>query len=117
MVASRSAEVSGSSYFELVFPLPDGSAEAQERLAALEDPSATAETADLAPEERLDEVNRLRDNIASAEQRLREVERDFRRDIDALDNSLRFWTLWLPPLLILLLGLGLTGWRRWRARP
>lgn len=104
-------------YVEEQAALQAGIEEAQERLAALEDPSATAETADLAPEERLDEVNRLRDNIASAEQRLREVERDFRRDIDALDNSLRFWTLWLPPLLILLLGLGLTGWRRWRARP
>lgn len=104
-------------YVEEQASLQSGITEAQERLTALEDPSATAETADLSPEDRLDEVNRLRDNIASAEQRLREVERDFRQDIDALDNALRFWTLWLPPLLILMLGLGLTGWRRWRARP
>lgn len=104
-------------YVEEQASLQAGIDEAETRLAALEDPSATAETADLSPEERLDEVNRLRDNIASAEQRLREVERDFRRDIDALDNALRFWTLWLPPLLVLALGLVLTGWRRWRMRP
>ena len=104
-------------YTEEQAALQAGISDARSRLEALEDPSATADTADLDPEERLDEVNRLRDNIASAEQRLREVERDFRRDIDALDSALRFWTLWFPPLLILMLGLGLTGWRRWRARP
>ncbi|MAL10372.1 MAG: hypothetical protein CMF74_11985 [Maricaulis sp.] len=97
--------------------LQTGIEQARARLAELENPSVTAETADLNPEERLDEVNRLRDNIASAEQRLREVERDFRHDIDALDSALRFWTLWFPPLAILILGIGLTGWRRWRPRP
>lgn len=104
-------------YTEEQAALQAGIDEAETRLTELENPSATAETADLSPEDRLDEVNRLRDNIASAEQRLREVERDFRRDIDALEAGLRFWTLWLPPLLILTLGIGLTGWRRWRARP
>ena len=45
-------------------------------------------------------------------ERLREIERGFRVEIDALENRLLLWTLWLPPLVVLVLGVLAAVWRR-----
>lgn len=51
-------------------------------------------------------INSLEAEMASARDGLRDIERAFRETIDGLEASLRFWTLWLPPILILLIGVG-----------
>ncbi len=43
----------------------------------------------------------LRAQISDARRQLRDVERDFRQDIDALDASLQFWTIGVPPALVI----------------
>ncbi len=57
-------------------------------------------------------ITDLRAEMAAARERLRAIERDFRENIDALEAALRFWTMWAPPLLILLIGFGIGVWRR-----
>jgi ABC-type uncharacterized transport system involved in gliding motility auxiliary subunit len=59
-------------------------------------------------------ITQLRAEMAEARNRLRAIERSFRRDIDDLESALRFWTLWMPPLVILLIGLGVSIRRRRR---
>jgi len=59
-------------------------------------------------------VAALRSEMTTARERLRAIERDFRENIDALEASLRFWTMWMPPILILLTGFGIGFWRRRR---
>ncbi|WP_417497178.1 Gldg family protein [Maricaulis sp.] len=62
-----------------------------------------------------DEAMALRQQILATRARLREVERDFRHDIDALNASLQFWTIGVPPALVVLLGLAGTLVRRRRS--
>ncbi|PWE18545.1 hypothetical protein DDZ18_02775 [Marinicauda salina] len=50
------------------------------------------------------EAEQLRARMVEARARLREVERGFRREIDALERALVFWTMWAPPLGVALLG-------------
>lgn len=50
------------------------------------------------------EADALRLQILDARERLREIERGFRVEIDALENRLLLWTLWLPPLVVLAFG-------------
>jgi len=59
-------------------------------------------------------VAELHSEMTTARERLRAIERDFRENIDALEASLRFWTMWMPPVLILLTGFGIGFWRRRR---
>lgn len=56
----------------------------------------------------------LRERIVAARAALRDVERGFRREIDALENRLQFWTLWVPPLTVIALAGLLTLLRRRR---
>lgn len=58
------------------------------------------------------EADALRAQILDARERLREIERGFRVEIDALENQLLLWTLWLPPLAVLVLGVIAAVWRR-----
>ena len=58
------------------------------------------------------EADALRAQILDARERLREIERGFRVEIDALENRLLLWTLWLPPLVVLVLGVLAAVWRR-----
>ena len=62
-----------------------------------------------------DEAMALRQQILATRARLREVERGFRHDIDALNASLQFWTIGVPPALVVLLGLAGTLVRRRRS--
>jgi len=95
--------------------LQSGIETSEARLTQLQDPSATVQASlALEPDEIQSEVSRLRDEIAQSRARLRQVERDFRSDIDSLEGQLRFWTIWFPPLFILGLALVLGILRRGR---
>ena len=63
-----------------------------------------------APEE-LAEINEYRVRAAEIRGQLRGVEREFRRDIDALESQLVFLNVWLPPILVGLAGIGVFFWR------
>ena len=58
-------------------------------------------------------ITELRGQMAVAREGLRRIEREYREDIDRLESGLRFWTMWAPPMLILLIGFGI-GFRRRR---
>ncbi|WP_273144523.1 GldG family protein [Oceanicaulis alexandrii] len=60
------------------------------------------------------EADALRLQILDARERLREIERGFRVEIDALENRLLLWTLWLPPLVVLAFGVSAALVRRRR---
>lgn len=51
-----------------------------------------------------DELARLREDIVTTRERLRQIERDFRRDIDRLELKLRLFTILGGPLLMGLFG-------------
>jgi hypothetical protein len=51
-----------------------------------------------------EELARLREDIVTTRSRLRQIERDFRRDIDQLELQLRLFTILGGPLLIGLFG-------------
>jgi ABC-type uncharacterized transport system involved in gliding motility auxiliary subunit len=53
------------------------------------------------------ELARLREDIIDTRQRLRQIERDFRREIDGLELRLRLFTVLGGPLLIAVIGLAL----------
>lgn len=59
--------------------------------------------ADLSPEER-SELAALRQSVIETRSSLRDIERDFRRDIDGLVGILRFINIWGGPLMLALLG-------------
>jgi gliding motility-associatede transport system auxiliary component len=59
-------------------------------------------------------ISQLRSELAAARDRLRSIERSFREAIDRLEARLRFWTMWVPPVSILLIGLLVGLWRRRR---
>ena len=65
--------------------------------------------ADLTAEERA-ELAGLRLEIAEIRDRLRGIERDFRRDIDGLERTLKVVNIWGGPFAVLLIGLFV--WRR-----
>lgn len=56
----------------------------------------------------------LRERIVAARGALRDVERGFRREIVALESRLHFWTLWVPPLTVVMLAGAFTFIRRRR---
>ncbi|MEO0754748.1 MAG: hypothetical protein AAFY85_08120, partial [Pseudomonadota bacterium] len=63
----------------------------------------------------LAEVQALREDILNARSGLRAIERDFRREIDSLEGTLKALNIWLMPLLVLLLGAIVYARRRGRA--
>lgn len=82
--------------------------QAEERIGALE--ARRAGGAASTPEE-LAEINDYRVQAADIRSQLRGVEREFRRDIDALENQLVFLNVWMPPMLVGLAGMGVFLWR------
>ncbi len=65
--------------------------------------------ADLTEIERA-ELSELREDIVRLRGLLRDIERDYRRDIDRMENRLKVINIWGGPLLVALLGL-LVWWR------
>ena len=63
------------------------------------------------------ELARLREDIVTTRSRLRQIERDFRGDIDRLEMQLRLFTILCGPLLIGVFGLVLYIRNRRRAKP
>lgn len=82
--------------------------EAEGRIAQLE--ARRAGGAASTPEE-LEEMGRYRAQAADIRSQLRGVEREFRRDIDALENQLVLLNVWLPPILVGLAGVAVFVWR------
>ena len=73
----------------------------------------TATGANLTPDQQ-EELSRLRMEVTETRERLRAIERDFRRDIDALEAWLKFINIFAGPLLIGAIGL-FVWWRRRRS--
>jgi ABC-type uncharacterized transport system involved in gliding motility auxiliary subunit len=71
-----------------------------DRLQAARPAGAPARTA-----EETAEIDAFRAESAQIRQRLRGVEREFRRDIDRLARQLELVNVWLPPLVVAALGL------------
>ncbi len=96
-------------------------ATSQQRLEELQSVGATGGffdgdvSAELNDAERT-ELARLREDIVTTRGRLRQIERDFRSDIDQLELKLRLFTILGGPLLIGLMGLALFLRNRRRAR-
>lgn len=84
---------------------------AEEQLTLLE--ARRAGGAASTPEE-LEQMGQYRAQAAEIRGQLRGVEREFRRDIDALEALLRGLNIWLPPILIGLVGMAVFGWRNRR---
>ena len=96
-------------------------ATSQQRLEELQSIGATGGffdgdvSAELNEAER-DELARLREDIVTTRGRLRQIERDFRRDIDQLELRLRLFTILGGPILIGLLGFAVFARNRRRAK-
>ncbi len=58
-----------------------------------------------------EELTRFRAEAIEIRTRLREVEREFRADIDKLAGRLALFNVWLPPALIIIIGFLVVGWR------
>jgi len=87
--------------------------DAETRLAALSAAGRASALGGAQAEDRA-EAEALRARILDARERLREIERGFRVDIDALEQRLMFWTIWAPPLGVVLLAAAVFGIRRRR---
>jgi ABC-type uncharacterized transport system involved in gliding motility auxiliary subunit len=61
--------------------------------------------------EELAEIANYRDQASGIRKQLRGVEREFRRDIDALEGQLQFLNVWLPPIIVAIAGIGVFVWR------
>jgi ABC-type uncharacterized transport system involved in gliding motility auxiliary subunit len=60
------------------------------------------------------EAEALRAQIIRARERLREIERGFRVEIDALERALILWTVWIPPFFVIFCAVLFTLLRRRR---
>ncbi len=92
-------------YFQLQAEIQAEIAADQDRLNALESSGAASALYAEGESGALDEARALRARILEGRARLREVEREFRRDINALDAWLQFWTIFIPPFLVVLIAL------------
>ena len=108
-------EVAEDQYFRQQSELESRLAAAQARLAELQSSVsgdgffAGDPEAELTPDERA-ELSRLREDILSLRANLRDIERDYRRDIDQLESTLKAINIWGGPFLVTLAGL--LVWRR-----
>jgi ABC-2 type transport system permease protein len=82
-------------------------AEAEGRLAEIEQAASGA----VRTPEQLAEIASFRDQAVGIRRELRGVEREFRRDIDALAGRLGFVNIWLPPIFIGMIAAGVFFWR------
>ena len=91
-------------------------AELAEAEARLEDLNATGRASALGGASAADSARAeaLREQIVDARERLREIERGFRVDIDGLERALMVWTVGAPPLGVILFAAGFAFFRRRR---
>ena len=106
-------------YFRQQAELEASLNEAQGRLEELQAIGSTDgffegdDSADLTDDERT-ELAQLRERIVSLRGELRTIERDYRRDIDRMEATLKAINIWGGPILIALAGL--LVWRRQQVR-
>ena len=103
-------------YFALQSQLETEIEEAQSRLQSLTRSGSASALASDAARTGQAEAQALRRQISETRERLREIEREFRQDIDALDASLQFWTIGVPPALVIFAGIAGAIFRRRRGR-
>ena len=89
---------------------------AETRLLELQQSGQASALFGEASAERRDEVTNLLREISNDRASMRAVERSFRDDIETMHTNLQFWTIGLPPALVILAGLAGTLVRRRRAR-
>lgn len=112
-------EAAAAQYFRQQSELETRLVAAQGRLAELQAASpsdgffARDPEADLSADERA-ELAALREDVLAIRASLRGIERDFRRDIDRLETTLKTINIWGGPLLVALAGLYV--WYRQRRR-
>jgi len=111
----RMRESAEARYFRQQAELENRLATAQSRLEELQDISATdgffsGDLESVLSEDERAELAKLRADIVELRERLRSIERDYRRDIDRLEGMLKLINIWGGPLLIGLIGL--LVWRR-----
>ena len=108
-------ESAEAKYFRQQAELENRLATAQSRLEELQDISATdgffsGDLEAVLSEDERTELAKLRADIVELRDRLRSIERDYRRDIDRLEGTLKLINIWGGPFLIGLIGL--LVWRR-----
>ena len=111
----RMRESAEAKYFRQQTELENRLATAQSRLEELQDISATdgffsGDLEAVLSEDERAELAKLRADIVELRERLRSIERDYRRDIDRLEGTLKLINIWGGPFLIGLIGL--LVWRR-----
>ena len=108
-------ETAEAQYFRQQSTLEARLSTAQARLAELQSVAsgegffAGDPEAELTPDERA-ELSALREDILTIRAGLRDIERDYRREIDALEATLKAINIWGGPLLVMLASL--LVWRR-----
>lgn len=108
-------EAAEQAYLTRQSELEDRIAEAEDRLARLQaSGQSTGLSASISLAERDDALAQRR-LIAEGQAELRDIERSFRSDIDALEQGLQFWTIGLPPALVILVGIAGSLVRRRRS--
>lgn len=112
----RLREAAEARYVEIQEALEQEIADAEARLDNLTGTGQASAFLSASGAAQREEAERLRRQIAETRAELRAVERDFRRDIDALSAALQFWTIGVPPVLVILLGIAGAVLRR-RRRP
>jgi ABC-type uncharacterized transport system involved in gliding motility auxiliary subunit len=88
--------------------------EVQTKLAALKKGEGDAL---VLSEQQRKEIQKFEQDLLTVRRQLREVQRELRKDIDRLDGILKFANIAAVPLLIGLVGIGWTTYRRRRTSP
>ncbi len=103
-------EAAQALYFAEQARLENRLSQSQERLEQLQAIGASGDffdgdmAAELSQQER-EELAELRDRIVETRASLRQIERDFRKDIDRLEFWLRMFTIFVGPILVAFAGL------------
>ena len=94
--------------------LEDQLATTEERLQTLKEQGAGGgflANRRLIDQAQAEELARFRAEAVDIRERLRDIEREFRADIDTLENRIVFYTMWLPPILTAMFGMLIVVWR------
>lgn len=91
--------------------------EAEARLAEIRGQALTADgRIGVLTQAQQEEINTFVDRQEELRQQLRAVQASLRAELDAVQNTLRVINVWLVPLIVVVIGLGLALWRRLRLR-
>lgn len=91
--------------------LEDSLAEAQRRLTELQQSKDTGQRFILSPEQQA-EIEKFRQEEVRTKAQLKQVRKDFRRDIDALETRIKWFNIAAMPLLVSLSGIVIAIYKR-----